>query len=243
MITMPSPSIQRSARQRPISRGAVVLACLGACLSAGCSWIPPFLSPDFSWTYKIDIQQGVVVTQEMANQLKPGMTPDQVKFVMGSPPLIDPFHADRWDYPYRFQPGRGPVEERRFTVFFKDGRMASSGGDPLPTEKEFVASRIRINAKEGKPIPEGDDKRYAPKPSSSENSGPVPAQPASSGADSSGSTPNEQTSTESSSPSLWQRFTGLFGGGSSKPSQNDSPASPAPPPGAVPTGAGPNANP
>lgn len=95
----------------------------------------------YSITYKINIQQGVVVTQEMVEQLKPGMTREQVRFVLGTPILTDPFHADRWDYPFRFQPGRGKIEERRFTVFFDGDKLARYNGDSLPTEEEFAASR------------------------------------------------------------------------------------------------------
>lgn len=95
----------------------------------------------FSLTYKISIQQGVVVTQEMADQLQTGMTRDQVRFVLGTPILTDPFHKDRWDYPFRFQPGRGKIEERRFTVYFADDKLVRYNGDSLPTEQEFAASR------------------------------------------------------------------------------------------------------
>ena len=95
----------------------------------------------YSITYKINIQQGVVVTQEMADQLKNGMTREQVRFVLGTPILTDPFHVDRWDYPFRFQPGRGRIEERRFTVYFENDRLARYNGDALPTEEEFAASR------------------------------------------------------------------------------------------------------
>ena len=124
-------------RARP---AALVLLPL---LVAGCA--NPFSRErldNFSITYKINIQQGVVVTQEMADQLKTGMTRDQVRFVLGTPILTDPFHADRWDYPFRFQPGRGRIEERRFTVWF-DGsdRLVRYNGDALPTEEEFAASR------------------------------------------------------------------------------------------------------
>ena len=119
--------------------GAIVALPL---LLAGCA--NPFSRERldaFSLTYKINIQQGVVVTQEMSDQLKDGMTRDQVRFVLGTPILKDPFHADRWDYPFRFQPGRGRIEERRFTVWFENDRLARWNGDSLPTEEEFAASR------------------------------------------------------------------------------------------------------
>lgn len=81
--------------------------------------------------YRIDIRQGNMVTQEMAAQLKPGLTKDQVRFILGTPLVADMFHADRWDYVYRFQPGRNPDEaqERRLAVFFADGKLVRLGGD------------------------------------------------------------------------------------------------------------------
>ena len=125
-----------------------------------------FLSRDqldnFSITYKINIQQGVVVTQEMADQLKPGMTRDQVKFVLGTPILADPVHANRWDYPFRFQPGRGRIEERRFTTYFENDRLARFDGDPLPTEEEFAASRNFATTKVAKAPPLGPAKPLTP---------------------------------------------------------------------------------
>jgi outer membrane protein assembly factor BamE len=126
-----------------VRRRLTLLAAAGsAVLLAACA--NPFSREsldNFSLTYRINIQQGMVVTQEMADQLKVGMSRDQVRFVLGTPILTDPFHADRWDYPFRFQPGRGAVEERRFTVFFKNDKMTGYNGDSLPTEEEFAKSR------------------------------------------------------------------------------------------------------
>jgi outer membrane protein assembly factor BamE len=82
--------------------------------------------------YRIDVRQGNMVTQDMVAKLKPGMTRDQVRFVLGTPLIADIFHADRWDYVYRFQPGRGDLQERKFTVFFADGKLARVAGDVAP---------------------------------------------------------------------------------------------------------------
>lgn len=117
--------------------GATLLFALGACANP----LSRERLDSYSITYKINIQQGVVVTQEMADQLKTGMSRDQVRFVLGTPILTDPFHVDRWDYPFRFQPGRGRVEERRFTVYFDKDQLVRFNGDSLPTEEEFAASR------------------------------------------------------------------------------------------------------
>lgn len=127
----------RSRRVPIVAAGLLVASLLSACANP----LSRERLDSFSLTYKINIQQGVVVTQEMADQLKPGMTRDQVRFVLGTPILTDPFHADRWDYPFRFQPGRGRIEERRFTVYFDGDRLARYNGDALPTEEEFAASR------------------------------------------------------------------------------------------------------
>lgn len=125
-------------------------ACLaiGLALSA-CSGVP-LLTP-----YRIDVQQGNVVTQEMVSALKPGMSRDQVKFVLGTPLLTDMFHANRWDYVFRMQRGNGKVEERRIAVFFEndvllrvDGDVAAkadpatgSATSKAPVEKDASADR------------------------------------------------------------------------------------------------------
>jgi outer membrane protein assembly factor BamE len=79
--------------------------------------------------YRIDIQQGNVITQEMVAQLKPGLTRDQVKFILGSPLVADMFHTDRWDYVYMLQPGKGEMQRRRLTVIFEDNKLARLAGD------------------------------------------------------------------------------------------------------------------
>lgn len=104
-----------------------LLRLLPLLLLAACSNMPDVTSA-FS-PYRIDIRQGNFVTQEMVAQLKPGMTRDQVRFVLGTPLVTDVFHAERWDYVYRFQPGRGEVQQRRFTVYFEDGKLVRVAGD------------------------------------------------------------------------------------------------------------------
>jgi len=79
--------------------------------------------------YRIDIQQGNVVDQAMINKLRPGMDKKQVKFIMGTPLIVDPFHNDRWDYLYSFEPGRGEREQRRITLYFTDEHLARIDGD------------------------------------------------------------------------------------------------------------------
>jgi outer membrane protein assembly factor BamE len=80
--------------------------------------------------HRIEVQQGNFITQEMVSQLKPGMTKDQVRFVLGTPLIADIFHEDRWDYIYRRrQVNSSRLEERRLSVFFDDGKLARLEGD------------------------------------------------------------------------------------------------------------------
>ncbi len=93
-------------------------------LLAGCSGFPG--------VYKIDVQQGNVVTQDMVDQLRPGMTKSQVRFVMGTPLLVDTFHENRWDYLYTMQEGKGDYSRKNLSVFFKDGKLDAIRGDYRP---------------------------------------------------------------------------------------------------------------
>lgn len=106
------------------SRFAGIL--LLATVLSGCSSVPRIVNE-----YKIDVQQGNVLTQEMVSQLKPGLTKDQVRFILGTPVLVDVFHSNRWDYVYRLQKGNtGAVEMRKFTAFFDaNDKLARVSGD------------------------------------------------------------------------------------------------------------------
>ena len=79
--------------------------------------------------YKIDIQQGNYVTQDMVAKLKPGMTRAQVRFILGTPLVVDPFRSDRWDYVYLFKKGGGEVEQRRIAVIFENDKLKYVTGD------------------------------------------------------------------------------------------------------------------
>lgn len=81
------------------------------------------------FVYKVDVLQGNIVTQEMVNQLEPGMNKARVQFIMGSPMLVDVFHQDRWDYIYLRRPGRGEPEQRRVTLYFEDDQLVRIAGD------------------------------------------------------------------------------------------------------------------
>ena len=88
--------------------------------------------------YRADIQQGNFVSKEMVAQLREGMTPEQVRFVLGTPLINDAFHAGRWDYPFRIKDGKGNVTSSHVSVFFKDGRVSHFEGGDLPSEKDYL---------------------------------------------------------------------------------------------------------
>mgnify|MGYP001180229924 FL=1 len=55
--------------------------------------------------YRIDIQQGNAINKAQLDQLQPGMNKAEVRFILGSPLVADPFHVDRWDYFFSFKSG------------------------------------------------------------------------------------------------------------------------------------------
>lgn len=111
----------------PLSAPSVLALLFLGMATPGCSSMPNLSSA--ITPYRMDVRQGNYVTQEMVSQLKQGMTRDQVRYILGTPLVTDIFHANRWDYVYRFAPGRGPVQERRLTVFFQDDRLVQVTGD------------------------------------------------------------------------------------------------------------------
>jgi len=83
--------------------------------------------------YTIDVQQGNYVTQDVANKLKVGMTKAEVRQLLGTPLLIDPFHNNRWDY-FFSSVKRGKAEERtRLSIFFENDKVANFIGEARPS--------------------------------------------------------------------------------------------------------------
>ena len=96
---------------------------LGALLlGTACSKVP-------LGVYRIDVQQGNVLSEDMLAQLSPGMEKRKVRFLLGTPMLIDTFNQDRWDYIYTYSRRGGAVEQRQVTLFFEDDRLERIEGD------------------------------------------------------------------------------------------------------------------
>ena len=85
----------------------------------------------FPGVYRIDIPQGNFVTEDMLNELKPGMTRDQVCFVIGAPTLVDPFTPNVWFYPMTYRPGKGEPSSQRITVYFDGDTYTHYSGEVL----------------------------------------------------------------------------------------------------------------
>lgn len=113
---------RRFATTVPVLASAAVLS--------GCNYVPN-VTP-----YRMEILQGNLVTQDMVSKLTPGLTKDQVRFVLGTPLVIDSFRDDRWDYVYLHTPENVTVpERRRVTVFFEDGKLKRVDGDVVTAAK------------------------------------------------------------------------------------------------------------
>ncbi len=87
----------------------------------------------FPGVYRIDIAQGNIVTQEMVDKLRPGMTKRQVRFVMGTPLVVDTFTPDRWDYVYRYAREGQQESEERVSLFFVNDVLARISGTFAPS--------------------------------------------------------------------------------------------------------------
>ena len=100
---------------------ALFVACVSACGFVG-----------FPGVYRIDVEQGNIVTQEMADQLKPGMSRRQVRFILGTPLVEDTFNQDRRDYTYVKRNGLDVLSKWHLSVTFDGDKLVGVGGDYQP---------------------------------------------------------------------------------------------------------------
>ncbi|TCP14541.1 Beta-barrel assembly machine subunit BamE [Crenobacter luteus] len=125
---MPNPppaSLTDKDRMRSLilALSVTLTACSAPSLTG---WISP---------YQMDIPQGNTVSEESLAKIKPGMSRAQVRFVLGTPLLTDPFHADRWDYAFRLTRNGKLAEDTRLTLFFSGDTLvkAETHGLTQPT--------------------------------------------------------------------------------------------------------------
>jgi outer membrane protein assembly factor BamE len=98
----------------------------------------------FITPYRIDIVQGNAITKEQAAALKPGLTRLQVRDLLGTPLMADPFHASRWDYIFTLRRPGAALQRRSVVVSFENDVVKSFEAPDLPSEREFVASISRF---------------------------------------------------------------------------------------------------
>lgn len=133
---------------------AALLMLLPVTLLAGCAALQSsednFLG--IITPYRIEIVQGNVLTQEQVALIKPGMSREQVRDVLGSPLLTDLFHADRWDYVFTIRRQGTPPQRRSVVAHFKGEKLERLEAPELPSEREFVASISRTSASGKAPL-------------------------------------------------------------------------------------------
>ena len=117
----------------------LMLSVLGACSSTRIGGIGP---------HRIDVQQGNALDQESVAKLKPGLSRSQVRFLLGTPLLVDPFHPNRWDYVYTFHRAGKLTEQKRITLFFDNDVLQRMEGDVPVVEAVATAAAASTPAPE-----------------------------------------------------------------------------------------------
>lgn len=127
----------------------VRLLPLTALFLAACSTTQLPISP-----HKIDVQQGNVIDREVLEKLKPGLTRSQVRFLLGTPLVVDPFRDNRWDYVYNYRSSGKLTAQKRLTLFFdRDvlNRIETSGLDQPAAKTEPPASASKVESAQAMP--------------------------------------------------------------------------------------------
>ncbi len=120
--------------------------------------------------YRIDVQQGNALEQESVDKLKPGLSRSQVRFLLGTPLLVDPFHGNRWDYVYNYRKAGRLTESRRLVLFFDGDVLARIESEGIEAKGETPPAQPQ--EKPAEPAPDG----------AAEPARPVRAAPAQAGA-------------------------------------------------------------
>ena len=100
---------------------SIVAAIALSLILAGCS-LPKLRLPR---VHKLTVQQGNVITQDMVDQLRPGMSRTQVAYIMGEPVFRNSFNENRWDYIYYLRIGREDATFKRWISIIFDGNNVS----------------------------------------------------------------------------------------------------------------------
>lgn len=121
---------------------------------ASCSGVTAPTLPSIT-PYKIEIRQGNLVTQDMREKIKIGMTDLQVRAALGTPLIVDPFHANRWDYQYRYEQEGKLIRQQRLTLYFEKDRLARIDEHDMPPETQVPQATQTSNLEDVAPaVPE-----------------------------------------------------------------------------------------
>jgi outer membrane protein assembly factor BamE len=155
-------AVSRTRRLSPKAAALCLVAAAG--LGSGCETPTLPELPGIPGVYRIDIQQGNIVDQAMLDRLEIGMESSKVRFILGTPLLIDPFNADRWDYVYSLRRGSGEEVRQRVSVYFVDDRLARIEDELEPGAiPELTAERTQTRVKvPNRPPPKGFLDRLTP---------------------------------------------------------------------------------
>lgn len=147
------PAFRHSLNARVCGALLALAGLLAGCAGDGDTWKIPFV-------YRIDVQQGNVIEQSMIDQLKPGMDKNQVRYIMGTPVLIDPFHSNRWEYFYSMQQAGGRREQRHITLYFDDnGKLSHIDGDVKISAAPRATDPLAAPAAEERTVVVPDERR------------------------------------------------------------------------------------
>lgn len=134
------------------------LLVLFVLLCTACGTALPTVKP-----YKLDVQQGNVVTSKMLLQLRPGMTKSQVRFIMGTPLIQDSFHGNRWDYVYQLREKGKIIEQRRVILDFENELLKAVRGDVIPAGSGPKGEETSNTGTRTVPVDKAKDKRFIDK--------------------------------------------------------------------------------
>lgn len=128
--------------------------------------------------YRIDIVQGNAITKEQAALLKPGLSRLQVRDILGTPLVADPFHAARWDYIFSLRRPGAELQRRSVVIHFEGDVVKKIDAPELPSEREFVASISRFKDPRAPKLELSEEERKAlPLPPKRELPAPEPVGP------------------------------------------------------------------
>ena len=116
---------------RPIAVGCLLASLVGCGSNFG-----------FPGVYRINVEQGNVVTEEMVEQLQPGLNRRQVRYIMGTPLIEDSFDSDRWDYRYLLRNGNDTIIETQLTLWFEGDELVRAEGPDAPDWDQSQSAEV-----------------------------------------------------------------------------------------------------